>query len=196
VRHVRGRLRDEIRLAPCHDERMGSLALFFSSHGRIARKPFAIGAAIVYVLIVASQLLLSMPVTARANVIPFALAQGLLTCAWYALHAKRLRDAGRATGGSAALAVLYAMSVVLFILLIELMIGGGGSSGGDGKQGGLLPTLLVWLALGAMLAGMQAMDLFLYLAIVIAVLILLPFLIALGFSIWLGTRLPAPVPSP
>jgi len=57
-----------------------------------------------------------------------------------------------------------------------------------------LTSLLVWIALGAVLAGMQAMDLFLYLAIVIAVLILLPFVIALGFSIWLGTRSSARVP--
>src|SRR5262249_52223772 len=188
---MHGRLRDEIRLAPCHDKRMGSL--FFSPHGRIVRKPFVIGAAVVYLLIVASQLLLSQPVTARANVIPFALAQGLLTYAWYALHGKRLRDAGRATGAAVAIAVLNAMSVVLFILLLELVIGPG-NGGADGKEGGLLTSLLVWIALGAVLAGMQAMDLFLYLAIVIAVLILLPFVIALGFSIWLGTRSSAPVP--
>jgi len=191
VQHDRQRLRDETRLAPCHDKRMGSL--FFSPHGRIARKPFAIGAAVVYLLIVASQLLLSAPLTARANVIPFALAQGLLTYAWYALHGKRLRDAGRATGAALAIAVLYAMSVVLFILLLELVVGPG-NGGADGKEGGLLTSLLVWIALGAVLAGMQAMDLFLYLAIVIAVLILLPFVIAVGFSIWLATRPSAPVP--
>jgi len=173
---------------------MGSLALFFSPHGRIARKPFAIGAAVVYLLIVASQLLLSAPVTARANVIPFALAQGLLTYAWYAVHAKRLRDAGHATGAAAAIAVLYAMSVVLFMLLIELVLVSGGTTFVESKGGSLLTSLLVWIALGAVLAGMQAMDLFLYLAIVIAVLILLPFVIALGFSIWLATRPSALVP--
>ena len=171
---------------------MGSL--FFSPHGRIARKPFAIGAAVVFLLIVASQLLLSAPLTARANVIPFALAQGLLTYVWYALHGKRLRDAGRATGAATAIAVLYAMAVVLFMLLLELVIGPGNSGGAGGNQGGLLTSLLVWIALGAVLSGMQAMDLSLYLAIVIAVLILLPFVIALGFSVWLATRPSAPVP--
>src|SRR5262245_64840517 len=97
---------------------MESLALFLSSHGRIARKPFALAVLLVYVLVFASQLLLSTPVTRHANVIPFALVQGLLTFSWYVLHAKRLRDAGRGTGVATALAILYAMSVVLFLLLV------------------------------------------------------------------------------
>jgi uncharacterized membrane protein YhaH (DUF805 family) len=170
---------------------MDSLALFFSSRGRIARTPFAIAVVLVYVLIFASQLLLTQPITARANVIPFVLVQGLLTFAWYALHTRRLRDIGRGSGGASALAILYALSVVLFILLVELAIGTGSTSD---NQGGLLVTMLVWLALGAVVAGMDAMSLFLYLAIVIMVLILVPLVIAIGFSLWAGTRPSAPVP--
>ncbi len=170
---------------------MESLALFFSSRGRIARKPFALAVLLVYVLMFASQLLLSTAITTRLNVLLFALAQGLLTFAWYALHAKRLRDAGRGTAAATALAVLYALSVVLFLLLVELVIG---TDATTGNQGGVLTTMLVWLAMGAVFAGMDAMNLFLYLAIVIMVLTLLPFVIAIGVSLWIGTRPSAPAP--
>jgi uncharacterized membrane protein YhaH (DUF805 family) len=169
---------------------MNSLALFFSSHGRIGRKPFALAIALVYVLIFASQLLLSTGVTARANVVPFALLQGLLTFAWYALHAKRLRDAGRGTGAATALAVLYAMSVVLFLLLVELVIGVS-AGGSGGKPGGEFAALLFVLFLVAMFSGDPSFGLFFYLATVLLVLIFLPLVIAMGFSLWAGTRTPA-----
>jgi uncharacterized membrane protein YhaH (DUF805 family) len=169
---------------------MDSLALFFSASGRIARKPFAICVAVVYVLIFASQLLLSPAVTLRLNVLPFALLQGALTFAWYALHAKRLRDGGYRTGVVVGLAILYAMSVVLFILLIELVLG---VNLGSGKNSGSdFASLVLVIFLVAMFTGEPGIGLFFYLATVILVLIFIPLLIATGFSFWAGARVSAP----
>ena len=83
--------------------RMESLALFTSASGRIAPKPFWLGVVAVYVASFLSQFLLAAPVTARASVLPFLVAQAAIAWAWYALHARRLRDAGRADriGGGA-----------------------------------------------------------------------------------------------
>src|SRR4051812_25043618 len=113
---------------------MESFALFFSSSGRVAQKPFTIAVVLLYVLIVLSQGLLSPVVTARANVVPFALVQAVATYAWYALHAKRLRDAGHGTGVALGLAILYGMSVVLFLLLVALVIGVSGGAKGEGGE--------------------------------------------------------------
>src|SRR6478735_7769288 len=97
---------------------MESLALFFSSSGHIARKPFALAAAAVYLLGFLSQFLLAAPVTARASFVPFVLVQGLAGWAWTALHIKRLRDTGRTSGAAIALAVLYALDVVMLLLVM------------------------------------------------------------------------------
>src|SRR6478736_2398347 len=98
---------------------MESLA-FLSPSGRIARAPFALGIVLVYVLIFASQALLSAPVMTRSGVAPFAIAQAALTFAWYMLHARRLHDAQRSTGSALAIAVLYGLGVVLFMLLVQV----------------------------------------------------------------------------
>ena len=42
---------------------------------------------------------------------------------WFALHAKRLRDAGRPIGLAIAIAILYALAIVLLMLLVDPMIG-------------------------------------------------------------------------
>ena len=54
---------------------MNSLATIFSASGRIAPRPFALGAVVVYVASFLSQFLLAAPITARASVVPFLLVQ-------------------------------------------------------------------------------------------------------------------------
>jgi uncharacterized membrane protein YhaH (DUF805 family) len=58
---------------------MESFAQLFSPFGRTSRNHFAMGAVLVYVLIVASYLLVSYQVVTRSGVAPFALAQVALT---------------------------------------------------------------------------------------------------------------------
>ena len=65
-----------------------------------------------------SQFLLAAPITARASVIPFLLVQVAVAWAWYALHVRRLRDAGRPTGAAIALTILYALAIVLLLLVM------------------------------------------------------------------------------
>lgn len=176
---------------------MDSLARFLSPSGRLAPKQFAIGVVIVYVLLVLSQVLLARPITLRAGVAPYALAQAAITWAWYVLHRRRLADAGRASGAALGIAILYGLSVLLFMLLIELVIGTGavGPPSGENDTGGRLAAMLIVFFLLAMFTGDPATGVFFYVALFIMVLIYLPLLVALGFSIWAGTR-PSAEPAP
>src|ERR1043166_5750847 len=164
---------------------MESFAQLFSPFGRTARNPFAQGAVLVYCLIVASYLLVSQPTVNRSGVAPFALVQVALTYAWYALHARRLRDAGYGTGWALVIAILYGLGVVVFLLLAHFV----GVLAAD-KPGSALNVLLVVLFLVAVLSGNPGP--LVYLAFVLLFAIITPLLIAFGFSIWAGTRPPLP----
>ena len=92
---------------------MELLALFFSAFGRLAPKPFARAVIAVYVAAFLSQLLISPPVMLRLGLAPFALVQAMAMWAWFCLHAKRLRDADRPLSPAVAIAVLYALAMIL-----------------------------------------------------------------------------------
>src|SRR2546425_1003154 len=114
---------------------MNPLTPVFSPFGRIDRRTFAIAIIGFYGVGLASQLLLSAPVTVRAGLWPFAVAQGVLTWVWFALHAKRLRDAGRGIGGALAVAIIYGLAVVLLLLVMSAFAGA--PSDPANKQGAL-----------------------------------------------------------
>ena len=172
---------------------MNPLKLFFSATGRIAPRAFALGVVIVYALSFLSQVLISPTVATRWSVGPFALAQLALTWAWFALHAKRLRDAGEAAGPALAIAALYALAIVLLILLVEPVIGPDVGGAAPPRFG--FGDLWVILLLAGALAGQGTADFFYFLALGMLVLILAPVAIAIGFSIWTGSR-PATDPAP
>jgi uncharacterized membrane protein YhaH (DUF805 family) len=161
---------------------MESFAQFFSPFGRTARNPFAMGAVLVYVLIVASYLLASNPVVTRSGVAPFALVQVALTYAWYALHARRLRDAGYGTGWVLVIAILYCLGVALFLLVDQVI------SVMEPKPGVIFMIVLWVLFMYAVLGGYHTPLLGFALGLVFVTVT--PLLIALGFSIWAGTRPP------
>ena len=174
---------------------MKSLALFFSVSGRIARKPFALGVVPAYGLSFFSQMLLSPPVLVRASVAPFAILQGLLTWCWFALHAKRLRDANRSIATALAIALLYALAMILLMLIVVPLSGPGTGEGTHEGAGANLAGLFVVLVLFAALTGQMSLDFFFYLALALLVLFLTPILIALLFSIRVGMR-PSVRPAP
>jgi uncharacterized membrane protein YhaH (DUF805 family) len=176
-------------------QRMESLALFFSASGRIAPRTFALGVAGIYICSFLSQVLISPPVTARVSVLPFAIVQVALIRVWFALHAKRLRDAGRPTGPALGIAILYALAMVLLMLLIELI--GGPAAGVSATEAPRFDPVDRWvfLLLPAALAGQPDGGFFYHLALVILVLILAPMAIAIGFSIRTG-KLPRAAPPP
>jgi hypothetical protein len=81
--------------------------------------------------------------------------------------------------------------MVLLILLVQFVSGGPDSEGKPGEFVGLL--VLVFLV--AFLSGdPNTIGLFFYVALIILAIILIPLLIALGYSIWAGTRPSAPGP--
>jgi uncharacterized membrane protein YhaH (DUF805 family) len=139
----------------------------------------------VYVLIVASYLLVSQPVVTRSGVAPFALVQVALTYAWYALHARRLRDAGYGTGWALVIAILYCLGVALFLLLAAFV-----SFLDNGKDGSALGLLVILLFIVAVMAGDPRP--LVGVALVLLFVTGTPLLITLGFSIWAGTRPPLP----
>jgi uncharacterized membrane protein YhaH (DUF805 family) len=166
---------------------MSSLALFFSAHGRIPPKPFTGVVVAVYAAAFLSQLLVSPPVLQRAGWLPFALIQAIASWAWFCLHAKRLRDADCSVGPAAAIAVLYALAMVLLLLVVQLLAGGTLSDATRAPAARwsdfLVPTFLL-----ALLSEDPGLGLFAYVVVGILVLIVMPIAIAVGFSIWSGSR--------
>jgi uncharacterized membrane protein YhaH (DUF805 family) len=170
---------------------MESLALFFSGLGRLAPKPFARAVVAVYAAAFLSQLLISPPVMLRIGLAAFALVQAMAMWAWFCLHAKRLRDADRPIGP--AIVVLYALAMILLLLIIALVVGM--TPGADGATAGGGTDVLISSYLVRALAGDPHPGFFAYVAVGILALIFAPMLIAMGFSIWTGTR-PRATPAP
>jgi hypothetical protein len=159
-----------------------------SSDQRIAPGPFVSAALGVYILSFASQVLLSVPVTARLSVAPFALAQALLIASWIVVHQRRLRDAGRPTGIVMGIALVYTLEVVLIIVLVAwIMSASSGTSEGVGPHAGIL-QLFVILYFLTLLSGDPSLGALQFWVLGFVVLMLLPVVIAVGFSIWAGTR--------
>src|SRR5437764_962155 len=92
-----------------------------STQGRLGRKPFAVGVLTVYAAGIASQVLLSAEVIARAGLWPFIIVQLALIWAWLVLHIRRLRDAGKAPAAAIGVASIYALSLALLLMLIAFV---------------------------------------------------------------------------
>ena len=164
-----------------------SPSLAHSQTSRLARGPFVLAVAAVYAVSFVSQMLLSAPVTARMSVVPFVLVQIVLIAAWIVLHRRRLHDAGRPTGVVIGIAMIYALEVVLLTLLIWIVsVPSGTSSFADDGAGIFhLFTILYLLAVLTGDPGLGALQIWL---MGLAALMLLPILIAIGFSLWAATR--------
>ena len=159
--------------------------LFLSPAGRLAPRPFALAVLLLYALSFASQMLLALP--PPAGFWTFVAVQLVLAWSWYALHTKRLRDAGQKTGVAAGIAVIYALAVLLLLLVTAFMQAGPMA----GMGGGPADLLMFWFALTFALglfaeaADLGALGIIL---IVLALVVLLPFTLAIGFSIWAAIR--------
>lgn len=159
-----------------------------SSSKRLARGPFAAAVIVVYALSFASQVLLSPAVTGRLGVVPFVAAQGALIALWVILHQRRLRDAGRGAGTSIGIALVYALEVVLLTILVWLVLSTSGSSHeGAGSEAPIL-QLFVLLYFMTLLTGDSGLGELQYWMMGLAVLMILPVVIALCYSVWAGTR--------
>jgi hypothetical protein len=152
-----------------------------SSSPRIGRGPFAIAVIVVYALSLASQTLLSPPVTGRLSVVPFVVAQAVLIVLWVVLHQRRLRDAGRSTGTTIGIAMVYALQAVLLTLVTVFL----GSP--DESSNAPIVNLFVLVFLLTFFSGNSMAAMQLWLAGLL-VLLMLPAVVAVIFSIWAATR--------
>lgn len=167
---------------------MKPISLFFSPLGRMTPRPFAIAVVVVYVVSFCSQALLALPGTGQFGVLAFGLAQAIVTWAWFALHAKRLRDAGDNAAFALAFAILYALAMVLLLLFIEIIAGStSGATRNDYGAGGVMSLVAVILVI-ASFAGDASLGAFYYFMLAFLALILIPILLALVVSVWAATR--------
>ena len=149
--------------------------------------PFASAVLAVYLLSFVSQMLLSPPVTAHLSVVPFVLAQGALIGLWIVLHRRRLSDAGRPSGIAIGIAMVYALAVVLLVIVVWLLLSNAAGNDGAGSEASIL-HLFVILYFLAQLTGDPNLGVLQIWVMGFVALMLLPVVIALGFSLWTATR--------
>lgn len=129
---------------------MDALAFLTSTQGRLAPKPFALGVLAVWAAGLAAQWLLSGEVTERAGLWPFIAVQVGLIWMWFVLHIRRLRDAGQGPSAAIGVALIYALSVALLLMLVAFFTNpnavdtprAGENPGGDAASGTLLVLFL------------------------------------------------------
>src|SRR5437588_591025 len=92
-----------------------------STKGRLAPRAFALGAVVVYAAGLAAQFLLSAEVLARAGLWPFVIVQAALLWAWLVLHVRRLRDAGEPAAAAIGIALIYALSLAMLLMLVAFL---------------------------------------------------------------------------
>jgi uncharacterized membrane protein YhaH (DUF805 family) len=166
---------------------MRALALFLGPSGRLGPRPFVIAAVVVYVAGLASQSLLAAPMVSRAGLWSFALAQAALAWVWFALHAKRLRDAARAIDAAAGIAIVYALAVALLLLILSFFTDAQANDGASRTAPVFRPIGLFALIDLANPRDTELGAFGLMLAI-FSIVAVAPVLLAIGFSAWAATR--------
>jgi uncharacterized membrane protein YhaH (DUF805 family) len=159
----------------------------FSMSGRLSAGPFAMAAVAVYILGLASQCLLTWPVTARAGLFPFILLHAVLLWVWFAIHAKRLRDAGRDIGSAVGIAIVNVLAITFLLMVISFLVSPVEGQPGE-TAGGVLGTWVVLVFLIEIFSGASNLGWLGKVLMVIVGIAMLPVLLAVGFSIWAGTR--------
>jgi len=166
---------------------MQALHFLFSPGARIAPRPFALSAAAIYLFGIASHLLTVPDVIARTGLWPFLAVQAVLIWIWFVLHAKRLRDAGRASGLAVGVALLYVLSLVLLLIVADGFFNTSDSPMMNPNASSALGLILM-LYIIATLLGSIHYD---FVWIVVAILLFMafvPIIVALGFTLWAATR--------
>lgn len=166
---------------------MQGLRFLLSPNGRIAPQPFIVAALTIYLLGSASHFLTVPAVIARGGLWPFMAAQAILIWIWFALHAKRLHDAGRTPGLAVGVTVLYALSIVLLLILAEAFFNTSDSVMHDPNATSALGLMLMLYIIATLLGSLHYDFAWLVVAILIA-MAFVPIILALGFTLWTATR--------
>ena len=166
---------------------MQVLRLFFSPSGRLGPQAFIIAILLVYVAGVASQALTLRDVIKSAGLWPFLAAQIVLIWMWYALHAKRLRDAGKPVGLAVAASLLYVLSVALLVIIAGAFYGALAGQGTDPNTAGAL-GLILFVSIIAMLSGTPHDSLAWLIVAILLAIAYLPIGLAVVTTLWAATR--------
>lgn len=166
---------------------MQALRLLFSPFGRLGPTAFMVAIAAVYLAGAASHALTLPDVIRNAGLWPFIAAQALLVWIWYALHAKRLHDAGRGAGIAAGVAALYALAVALLIIIAASFYGALAGEVPDANTASAL-GLILFASVVAVLLGAPHYDLAWLMVVVLLLIALLPLVLAVAVTVWAATR--------
>jgi uncharacterized membrane protein YhaH (DUF805 family) len=165
---------------------MQALRFLFSPSGRLGPQAFIIAVIVVDAAGAASQWLTLLGVTAHSGLWLFAVAQAALTWVWFALHAKRLRDAGRSIGLAVGAAILYALSVVLLLAVATAFFTISPNGTTDANAVGAL-TLILILSIFESLAAASSYELGPLVVAILMVLGFLPIIVAMVVTLWAAT---------
>jgi hypothetical protein len=166
---------------------MHALRFLFSPSGRLRPQPFVIAAAGVYAAGVASHALTTADVIARVGLWAFVGVQALLVWIWFAVHAKRLRDAGRGAGLAAGVALLYILSIVLLVIVAAAFFNTAAADAADPNTASALGLILL-VAVVAVLAGSANYDVAWLLVAALTLVALLPVIVTVLCTVWVATR--------
>ena len=167
------------------------MTLFLSPSGRLSHARFWLAVLAVYLLGIASQMQTAPLVLERTSLWPFAAAQIVILWSWYALHAKRLRDAGRSSGLAAGVAIIYLLALVLFLMLLFFLMMPEGASG-DTVPASSFVGLYVLLWVFGLFGDRPSAGMVEVYALGVLAVVSAPFLLVLGCSLWAGTRRSVP----
>jgi uncharacterized membrane protein YhaH (DUF805 family) len=177
---------------------MDLLALFTTTQGRLARKPFWLGLIPIYLAGLAAQMLLDGGVRARAGFTPFMVAQAVLLWSWLAIHIKRLRDAGQGPAGAIGVAVVYALALCLLLMLIAFLTNPNDvSTSADGERSAsdaVFGLMLVIIIVGLLFS--PDFGVFMTILKMLIFIACLPAIVSVVFSVVTGTRKSIAPPSP
>jgi uncharacterized membrane protein YhaH (DUF805 family) len=166
---------------------MQALRFIFSPTGRLSPRPFLIAAVAVYLAGAASQWLTLPDVMARAGLWAFVAAQILLTWIWCALHVKRLRDAGRSVNLPVAIALLYALSVALLVIVAVAFVNTASAESLEYNRATAL-GLILFVSVIVVLLGSPQYDVTWLMVTALTAAALLPVILAIICTLWAATR--------
>ncbi len=161
---------------------MQALRFVFSPSGRLRPQGFILAVIAVYGAGATSHWLTTPDVIARAGLWPFVAAQALLIWIWYALHARRLHDAGRGAGLAAGIGLLYVLSLVLLIIVAASFFNSAGAVPDANATSAL--GLLLLASIIASLLGSPHYDVSWLIVAVLVAMAVVPLVVAILFSLW------------
>jgi hypothetical protein len=163
------------------------LSFLLSPSGILHPKPFLAAAILLYAAGAASHLLTAPGVSATAGPWPFAAIQAVLIWLWFILHSQRLRDAGVGPGLAAAVALLYALSVVLLVIVEASFAGAISGLTGDAKAASGLELILLVSVIALLLGSAHYDSTSAVVALILAVEFI-PIALAVGTTAWAASR--------